>query len=155
MGATSHSKLGKSRHHLPEYEKTTGDNRGKGPANGSWHGKNSGSFHTRENVDLIQSKYTNHRHTENFVELDRLPTSASNDSWSNCRSLCAEKTNNQTSQPMKTKHRNNHLRTGKENFLYLPISSGWRNILFVGEMLEEQVGKPTWMIADLVNQLTS
>ena len=32
---------------------------------------------------------------------------------------------------------------GQRNFGYLPVSSGRRNFLFVGEMLEEQFSKPT------------
>ena len=33
-----------------------------------------------KNVDLIKSDYTNHRHTENFAELDGFSTSAGSDS---------------------------------------------------------------------------
>ena len=114
VGATIHSKPRKNRHHLPAVEKNIGDSEGKGPAYGSWHGKNSGSFHTRENVDLIQFDYTNHRHTQNFAELDGFPTSTCSDSWSNCWSLCIENTNHQTSQPMKTKHKEWLLRRTKK-----------------------------------------
>ena len=42
----------------------------------------------------------------------------------------------------------------QEDFLYLPVYSGRRNIFFMGEMLEEQVGKSTWTIADLVDRPT-
>ena len=39
-----------------------------------------GIFHTKENVDLIQSDYTSNRPTENFTELDGFPTSTGSDS---------------------------------------------------------------------------
>ena len=151
VGTTSHSKLRNSRDHLPVDETFAGDSRGKGPIYGSQHGKNSRTFHSRENVDIIKLDHTNHRHTKNITELVGFSTSAGSDSWSNCRSLHIENTNHQTSQPMKIKHKDDYS-DGQRNFLYFPISSRRRNVLFVGEMLEEQVGMPTWTIADLVSQ---
>ena len=103
LGVSSHPKLRKIRYHFPANETTHRDNKGKGPVYGSRHGKNSWNFHSKENVDLIKSDYTNHWHRENIAELDGFPTSAGSNSWSNCRSLCTEKTNHQSSQPIKTK----------------------------------------------------
>ena len=52
MGASSHSQLRKSRHHLPTDETTTRDSRGKGPVYGSQHGEDSIIFHSRKDVIL-------------------------------------------------------------------------------------------------------
>ena len=129
------------------------DCRGEEPVYGSRHGENSWSLHLIEDVDLIKPDYSHHQHLENIARLDRFPTSPSSDSPSNCRILCTEKTNHHTSQPMKTKHIIMTTKTNR-NFLYLPVSLRWRNILFMGEMLEEQVSMPTWTLADLVDQPT-
>ena len=153
MGTISYPQLGKSWHHMPTNDMTYRDYRREGPVYGSRHGENSCNLHFREDVDLIKSDYTHHWHLENIAKLDGFPTSPSSDSPSNCWILCTEKSDHQTSHPMKIKHRNNYLRQA-EKFWYLPISSGQRYVLFVGEMLEEQVSKSTWMIADLVDQLT-
>ena len=53
---------------------------------------------------------------------------------------------------MKDKHETNDYLD--KHFRYLLVSLRRRNILFVGEMLEEQVAMPTWMIDNLVDQLT-
>ena len=140
VDAAGTHELGEIRHHLSTDKKASRDSRQKIVVYGTWHGKNSRPFHSIEDVDTLKSYNINHRHPKSTAKLDKIPTSAGSNSWSNCWSLCTEETNHQTSQPMKIKHINNYLRQAKK-FWYLPISSGRRNVLFVGEMLEEQVGK--------------
>ena len=77
MGIESYSKYRKVRHHLPVDEMNFGDSRVKGPVYGSRHGKNSRTFHSRKDVDIIKFDYINHQHSKGTANLDGIPTLAS------------------------------------------------------------------------------
>ena len=84
MDATGTLEPGEIRHHLPIDEKTTGNNKRKGPIHRTQHGKNSIPFHSGEDVDVIKHYNTDHRHPESTSKLDKIPTSTGHYSRSNC-----------------------------------------------------------------------
>ena len=131
MGSTGPSQLRESRHHLATDETTHQCCRRAKQLVGSQHGEHRINSHVRKDVDPFKSHYLNDRHPESLTKLDRFSASPSHHSTSHCRSLRPEKTNHPVAQ---SPVRPSMIDSTEFQILYLPVSSGRRNVLFVGEM---------------------
>ena len=103
---------------------------------GSQHGEHRRNAHVRKDVNPFKSHYLNNRYPEGIAELEWLSASSCHHSTSHCRSLRPEETNHPSAQSTIRASLNGSTRV---HFLYLPISSGRRNVLFVGDMYKDQV----------------
>ena len=131
MGSIGPSQFRESRHHLSSDEMTHQCCRRAKPIVGSQHGEYHRNSHVQKDVDPFKSHYLNNRYPEGIAKLDRLSASSCYHSSSYSRSLRPEETNHPSAQSIARASLNGSTRVC---FLYLPISSGRRNILFVGEM---------------------
>ena len=131
MGSTGPSQLRESQHHLPTDEMTHQCCRRAKQLVGSQHGEHRRNAHVQKDVDPFKSHYPNNRYPEGIAELDRLSASPCHHSTNHCRSLRPEKTNHPVAQ---SPVRPSMIDSTEFQILYLHVSSGRRNVLFVGEM---------------------
>ena len=131
MGSTGPSQLRESRHHLSIDETAHQCCRRAKPTVGSQHGKYSRNAHVQKDVDPFKSHYLNDRYPEGITELDRISASSCHHSSSYRRSLCPKETDYPFAQ---STARASLTAFTRVHFLYLPVSSGRINVLFVGEM---------------------
>ena len=131
MGSTGPSQFRESQNHLPIDEMTHQCCRTEKPIVGSQHGEYSRNAHVRKDVDPFKSHYLNNRYPEGIAELDLLSASSCHHSTNHCRILCPEKTNHPVAQ---STARASMIDSTEFLILHLPVSSGRRNVLFVGEM---------------------
>ena len=131
MGSASPSKLREGRQHLSIDETTPRCYRRTKPTVGSQHGAHCRKSHGQKDVDTIKSNYSNDRHPEIPADMDLFPASSGHHSSSHCRGMHPEETDYSYAQ---STSRAKLKDSTKSSFSYLHVSSGQRNLLFVGEM---------------------
>ena len=131
VGATGSSKPRKGQCHLPPDEMTHRRIRRAEPRFRPQCRENRRNPHFRKDVSPIKFNNINDRHPKSLTKLDGLSASPCHHSSGHRRSLRLEETNHPPAQSTAITFFNG---STELHFLYLLVSSGRRNVLFVGEM---------------------